>query len=55
MGIKGRYIGDVGHFDGLTAGQFYRIIGENESQFIVFPNDLGGNSTIHKEKFDQVG
>ena len=48
---KVRYEGDVGHFDGLTYGLVYEVIGENETQYVVFPNDLGAKSTIQKSKF----
>jgi hypothetical protein len=48
--MKVRYEGDTGHFDGLTYGLVYEVIGENETQFIV-NNDLGATSTIQKSKF----
>jgi hypothetical protein len=49
--VKVRYESDLGHFDGLTYGLVYEVIDENETQYIVFPNDLGAKSAIQKSKF----
>lgn len=44
------YDSDMGFWDGLTRGQTYVVIDENETQYRV-KNDLGSTSTINKSKF----
>ena len=50
--IKGIYIGDTGPYDGLTKGVEYELDYENERQYLIKENDLGGESRISKDKFD---
>ncbi|WP_305928112.1 hypothetical protein [Bacillus mycoides] len=45
-----RYIGGMDFHDGVTSGNVYKVIEENEHQYIV-NNDLGGTSTLKKSKF----
>lgn len=48
-----QYIGGMDFHDGLTTGQIYKVIGENERQYIV-NNNLGATSKIQKDKFDVI-
>lgn len=52
MGMRVRYISDIGHFDGLIFGQVYEVDEELELQYVIFPNVLGGTSTVMKDKFE---
>lgn len=49
--MKVAYIGKMDFYDGLTTGKIYEVIEETETKYIV-SNDLGGTSTISKEKFE---
>lgn len=51
--MKVKYVGGMDFFDGLTTGDVYTVIEENESQYIV-ENDLWSTSTIQKAKFETV-
>jgi len=51
--MKVKYVGGMDFYDGLTTGQIYEVIDENERQFVV-NNDLGATSTIRKIKFEIV-
>jgi hypothetical protein len=48
--LKVVYEGDTGHFDGLTRFKTYIVDEETENQYVV-KNDIGGKSTISKDKF----
>lgn len=47
------YIGNMEYHDGLTNNKTYKVIGENDNQYIV-GNDLGSISKTQKEKFVTV-
>ncbi|SFJ63928.1 hypothetical protein SAMN02799624_05309 [Paenibacillus sp. UNC496MF] len=49
--MKGKYISEVGHFDGLIKNKVYEIIDENIEQYKV-ENELGGFSWCQKGKFE---
>lgn len=47
---RAMYIGNMEYYDGLSNNKTYKVIGENENQYIV-SNDLGSVSKIQKDKF----
>jgi hypothetical protein len=49
--MKVLYVGGIDFYDGLTTGQVYEVIDENETQYVVI-NNFGGRSSIKKEKFE---
>jgi hypothetical protein len=51
--MRVKYNGGMDFYDGLTTGEVYKVIGENDTQYIV-NNDLGSTSTIQKTKFEKV-
>ena len=52
--MTGAYNSDASFFDGLTKGIRYRLKEHNGNQYLIKKNDLGGTSTIAKEKFVDV-
>ena len=51
--FKVKYMSDMGHFDGLTRGEIYDVIGVLATQIEVV-NDVNSISTISKDKFIPV-
>ncbi|MNW62893.1 hypothetical protein D3C74_410500 [compost metagenome] len=45
------YVGGMDFYDGLTTGEAYEVVDENETQYVVI-NDANDKSTIQKTKFE---
>lgn len=51
--LQVRYISEMGFFDGLSKNHVYTVVSELDTQYVL-NNDLGGTSTIQKDKFELI-